>query len=362
MEAAERDQQLRAALFRLVDVTPACRSLDDLAEPLTGYREEVDERPTTIEAAMRMAGSRPGRKALGAAAAAGVRHMAHRFIVGESARGALKPIGELWAAGIASSVDLLGEATVTEDEAERYAGRCREMLETLSAGAAGWPVRPLLERDSIGPIARVNVSVKVTALTPHMRPEAPAVGREDAARRLGPLLRIARDLGAHLHVDMESVDSLETTEELLFALLDEPGLREGPSVGLVLQAYLRESPTVLEHVLAWAERADRAQPLVVRLVKGAYWDHEGGEARQAGSPARGGLGPGWPGAPTGARGGWSPASTAGARRCSSPRPTATATSRRSPSGCSRLGRWCAWRSPPTTCARWPTPSLPTGRS
>jgi proline dehydrogenase len=97
MEVAERDQQLRAALFRLVDVTPACRSLDDLAEHLAGYLDEVDERTTPLDAAMRMAGSRTGRKALGAAAAAGVRHMAHRFIVGESARGALKPIGELWA-------------------------------------------------------------------------------------------------------------------------------------------------------------------------------------------------------------------------------------------------------------------------
>jgi RHH-type proline utilization regulon transcriptional repressor/proline dehydrogenase/delta 1-pyrroline-5-carboxylate dehydrogenase len=282
MEAAERDEQLRAALFRLVDVTPACRSLDDLAEHLAGYLDEVTERTTPLDAAMRMAGSRPGRKALGAAAAAGVRHMAHRFIVGESARGALKPIGELWASGIASSVDLLGEATVTEAEAERYAGRCREMLETLSAGAAGWPERPALERDSVGPVPRVNVSVKVTALTPHMRPEAPAVGREDAARRLGPLLRTARDLGAHLHVDMESVDALETTEELLFALLDEEDLREGPSVGLVLQAYLRDSPELLDQVLSWAERNPRPQPLVVRLVKGAYWDHEVVEARQHG--------------------------------------------------------------------------------
>jgi RHH-type proline utilization regulon transcriptional repressor/proline dehydrogenase/delta 1-pyrroline-5-carboxylate dehydrogenase len=282
MDVAERDEQLRAALFRLVDVTPACRSLDDLAEHLVGYLDEVEERSTPLDAATRMAGSRAGRKALGAAAAAGVRHMAHRFIVGESPRAALKPIGGLWRSGIASSIDLLGEATVTEEEAERYAGRCREMLEELAAAAAGWPERPVLESDSIGPIPRANVSVKVTALTPHMRPEAPAVGRDDAARRLGPLLRTARDLEAHLHVDMESVNSLETTEELLFALLEEDDLRDGPSVGLVLQAYLRDSPAVLGEVLDWVERHPRGRPLVIRLVKGAYWDHEVVEARQHG--------------------------------------------------------------------------------
>src|ERR671916_1257585 len=86
MELASRDAELRAALFRLVDVTPACRSLDDLARHLTGYLEEVDERPQPAEAAMKMSGTKPGRAALGAAAAAGVRHMAHRFIVGESPR------------------------------------------------------------------------------------------------------------------------------------------------------------------------------------------------------------------------------------------------------------------------------------
>jgi proline dehydrogenase len=97
-----------------------------------------------------------------------------------------------------------------------------------------------------------------------------------------PLLRAASELGAHLHVDMESVDTLETTEELFFDLLDEDEFREGPSAGLVLQAYLRESPEQLERILAWAGRSERTPPLVIRLVKGAYWDHEVVEARQHG--------------------------------------------------------------------------------
>src|SRR5207248_6416867 len=79
MELSSQDAELRAALFRLVDVTPACRSLDDLARHLTGYLEEVGERPPPLRAAMRMAGNAPGRRALGAATSAAVRHMAHRF-------------------------------------------------------------------------------------------------------------------------------------------------------------------------------------------------------------------------------------------------------------------------------------------
>ena len=282
MELASQDAELRAALFRFVDVTPACRSLDDLARHLTGYLEEVDDRPPPIEAAMKMSGTKPGRAALGAAAAAGVRHMAHRFIVGESPKAALKTIRHLWDNGAAVSLDLLGEATVTQAEADRYADRCMDALETLAGAAPSWPERPVLEADSIGRLARVNLSVKVSALTPLLRPEAPEVGREDAARRMRPLLVRAKELGAHLHIDMESVDTVEATMGLVFELLDEPELREGPSAGVVIQAYLRESPQQLEQVLDWAAATAREQPLVVRLVKGAYWDHEVVDARQHG--------------------------------------------------------------------------------
>ncbi len=282
MELASQDAELRAALFRFVDVTPACRSLDDLARHLADYLDEVDERPQPIEAAMRMSNTRAGRAALGAAAAAGVRHMAHRFIVGESPREAIKPIRALWEHGAAVSLDLLGEATVTAPEADRYAERCRDALETLAAATPDWPPRPVLESDSLGALPRVNLSVKVSALSPLLRPEAPEVGRDDAARRMRPLLLRAKELGAHLHIDMESVDTLEATLGLVFELLDDPELRDGPATGIVLQAYLRESPEQLDQVIAWSRATSRSTPLVVRLVKGAYWDHEVVDARQHG--------------------------------------------------------------------------------
>src|SRR5439155_8002859 len=282
MELTSSDAERRAALFRFVDVTPACRSLDDLATHLAGFLGEVHERPPSLEAAMRMSHTKPGRLALGAAAAAGVRHMAHRFIVGATPKDAVGDLRELWQQGVASSVDLLGEATVTQAEADRYAERCAGALDTLAAAAGGWPERPRLEADSSGALPRVNLSVKVTALTPLIHPEAPELGREDAARRVRPLLRRAAELGAHLHFDMESLDTLETTVGLALELLGEDEFRNGPSAGLVLQAYLRESPAMLDELLAWSREAPRSTPLGVRLVKGAYWDHEIVEARQEG--------------------------------------------------------------------------------
>jgi RHH-type proline utilization regulon transcriptional repressor/proline dehydrogenase/delta 1-pyrroline-5-carboxylate dehydrogenase len=274
MELASRDAELRAALFRLVDVTPATRSLDDLARHLSEYLDDVDEKPPSLDVAMRMAGNAAGRRALGAAAATGVRRMGHRFIVGATPKDAIPVLRGLWNDGIESSVDLLGEATVTQSEADRYAARCADALDVLGEAYARFSGSP-----------QANLSVKVSALTPLLRPDAPEIGREDAAARLRPLLQRARDIDAHLHVDMESLDSMEATLDLVFGLLSEDEFASAPSTGIVLQAYLRESPAMLDRILEWSAANSGRPPLVIRLVKGAYWDHEVIEARQHGWPA-----------------------------------------------------------------------------
>jgi proline dehydrogenase len=287
MDLAAHDPDLRAALFRFVDVAPACRDLDDLARHLTGFLDEAREHsgrepPPPLQVARRMGTTRPGRTALGAAAAAGVRHMAHRFIVGRTPRDAAGVLRDLWDRGVATSVDLLGEMTVTASEADRYAGRCREALDQLAEVYAPLAPRPALERDGAGPLPRVNLSVKVSALTPLLRADAPELGRRDAAGRLRELLRHARDLSAHLHIDMESFDSREAVTDLVLELLAEDEFAAGPSAGTVLQAYLRDSPELCERLVGWARAHPREHPFVVRLVKGAYWDHEVVAARQHG--------------------------------------------------------------------------------
>jgi proline dehydrogenase len=285
MELAARDSELRAALFRFVDVVPACRSLEDVARHLRGFLDELSDPSPPIAAAMRIPDVKAARAALGAAAAAGVKHMAHRFIVGETPASAVRVLRGLWEHGVASSVDLLGEATVTEAEADHYAARCAGALEQVSLEAARWPARPALEQDGAGSLPRANVSVKISALTPLLRPDAPELGQRDAAARLRPLLRQARELGAHVHIDMESLDSREAVLDLVLDLFSEPEFASGPSAGIVLQAYLRDSPEQLGRILEWAGSGAHTPPLQVRLVKGAYWDHELVQASQHGWPA-----------------------------------------------------------------------------
>src|SRR3954467_10539264 len=155
MELLSRDPALRAALFRLVDVAPACRGPRELAAHLASLLGEV-ERPL-----MPLARRVSRRPAAGALAGVAVHRMAKRFIVGQGPGDAVPALARLWRAGAAASVDLLGEATVTAAEADRYAQRCDEALRTLTHAARDWPRNEILDA-----VPRVNLSVKVSALTP----------------------------------------------------------------------------------------------------------------------------------------------------------------------------------------------------
>src|SRR4051812_22563559 len=222
MELLSRDPQLRAALFRLVDVAPACASPRELAEHLAALLGEVDRQRPPVSTARRVSSRPVAGRAVGRAAGIAVHKMAQRFIVGESPADAVPALARLWRAGAAASVDLLGEATVTAAEADHYTARCDEALRTLAAAASAWPHNATLDA-----APRVNLSVKVTALTPHVRPEAPELGIADAAQRLRGLLRTAKETKAHLHVDMESMDSRDLITELVLQLLAEPEFRDG---------------------------------------------------------------------------------------------------------------------------------------
>jgi proline dehydrogenase len=282
MNTAADDTALRAALFRFTDVRPVCRNRRDLGEHLMTLLEEARPGSRFGRALLALARARGTRSLTAAAAGVSVQRQAHRFIVGRTVRDALPGLTKAWGSGVAASVDLLGEVSVSDQEADAYVERCLGALDALAARSATWPARATLEADSLGSLPRTNLSVKVTALTPDIRLDAPRRGIEDAIARLRQVMRLARELGAHVHVDMETLDSRETVLGLVLELLGEPEFEAGPSAGLVLQAYLRDSPAELEEILKWVHGHPRRVPLTIRLVKGAYWDHEVVEARQHG--------------------------------------------------------------------------------
>jgi proline dehydrogenase len=270
--------QLRTALFRTVDVAPACESPAELSAHLAAYVPDGS--------LANLLGGRAGTLLGGRMAQTAVRQMADRFILGESVPQAAAELLILWNQGITTTVDLLGEKTVTAAEGAAYAQRCHDALDALAAASADWFHNARVESDGAGPIPRVNLSVKVTALTPLVRAQAPERGAQDARGPLLELLRHAQRVGAHLHIDMESLDSRELILELVLELLAREEFADGPSAGIVLQAYLRDSEATLDRVLTWSDDpaggAGRTVPMTVRLVKGAYWDQEMIHAAQHG--------------------------------------------------------------------------------
>ncbi len=271
LEWAMSHPSFRTELFRFVDVFPATTDDADVLAHLDDYFEGPDV-PRVLDLGLGIAGHAP----FGSAAAAGlarrnISRVAEQFIIGTDPVGAVAGLERLWRQGSAFTVDLLGEKTITETEADRYAARVSDLLSTLAEATARWPADDRLEADDLGPLARVNVSVKPTALASRYAPLTGADGLARAKSRLRPILRQARRLGAFVHFDAEHYEVKDLTLQLFQELLSEAEFAE-MEAGIVVQAYLKDSYDDLAGLVAFS--ASRAWPLTIRLVKGAYWDTE----------------------------------------------------------------------------------------
>ncbi|MDP9072961.1 MAG: proline dehydrogenase family protein, partial [Actinomycetota bacterium] len=273
----------KTQLFRFVDVFPAARTD---AEVLRHVREYFDgpDVPKALDLGVGLADHIPlGGSVTASVARRNIRRMAEQFIVGETPAEAVARLHQLWRGGTGFVVDVLGEKTVTEAQADRYAGRVVELVSVLLADSATWAPDDHLERDDLGPLPRVAISIKPTALATHYAPLTRQDGLFSAKSRLRPILKMCAEQGAYVWFDMEHFDAKDLTLELFRGLLDEPELA-GLDAGCVIQAYTRDSRDDLADLCAWSSRRVRAgrAPIGVRLVKGAYWDAESLEAGAVG--------------------------------------------------------------------------------
>ncbi|MDQ1373963.1 MAG: RHH-type transcriptional regulator, proline utilization regulon repressor / proline dehydrogenase, partial [Actinomycetota bacterium] len=271
----------KTQLFRFVDVFPATSGDADVLQHLREYFDGTDA-PRLLDMGMGVADHVPGGGAISASIARrNITRMAHQFIVGASVPEAVAGLHALWRSGSAFTVDLLGEKTVTEAEADRYAARVEELLRALLDATTTWAPDDQLEFDDIGPLARTNLSIKPTALASQYSPLTRRAGLDQVKTRLLPILKQAADRGAAVYFDMEHYGVKELTLELFRDVMAEPELA-GLDAGVVIQAYLKDSRDDLADLIAWSSQ--RTKPISVRLVKGAYWDAETIEARAEGWP------------------------------------------------------------------------------
>jgi RHH-type proline utilization regulon transcriptional repressor/proline dehydrogenase/delta 1-pyrroline-5-carboxylate dehydrogenase len=272
-----RQEQLKTQLFRLVDVLPALGSNAEIARHIAEYLgDESAGLSTAFRGALRWATRVPSLA--GPLAHWAVRQMARAFILSEGAKTALPKLRAMRDHSMAFTVDLLGEAALSEKESEVYAARYLELMAVLADAAAGWPHSGLLDSDDRGPIPAVNVSVKISALYSQSKPEALEDSIKRLRDRLLPLMRLAKARGVFINFDMEMYSLKELTLGLFTTLLSEEEFGDYPHVGIAIQAYLRETPADLDQLVGWARK--RGTRVTVRLVKGAYWDTETILARQ----------------------------------------------------------------------------------
>ena len=277
MAAAMADESLKVQMFRFVDVLPRLKTHRDVTRHLQEYFHEVKEHlPFAVEMVRfgveHLSPDSVLSRALAYNARGNAARMARRFIAGSNVDEVLTAVAMLRSSGFAFTLDLLGEAVISESEAEAYQREYLDLIEGIAPVVNSWPEYRQVDCDHEGPLPRVNVSIKLSALVSHFRP-ADAKGTTEAVQaRLRPLLRAARAQHAYVHVDMEQYSYKDLTLDIFKQTLLEEEFRDWADVGIVVQAYLSDSERDLAGLLDWSK--ERGTPVWVRLVKGAYWDYE----------------------------------------------------------------------------------------
>ncbi|MEP3046726.1 MAG: bifunctional proline dehydrogenase/L-glutamate gamma-semialdehyde dehydrogenase PutA [Roseibium sp.] len=196
--------------------------------------------------------------------------LGHQFVLGETIQKALERAKTQESKGYRYSYDMLGEGARTAKDAERYFQSYANAIEAIgaSAGDKQLPDRP-------------GISVKLSALHPRYEAVNGDRVRDELLPRLRDLVQMAKDRNLNLTIDAEEADRLEILLDVIAALLSDPVTADWDGFGLAIQAYQKRAVHVIDWLVDAARKTDRK--LMVRLVKGAYWDTEIKHAQENGA-------------------------------------------------------------------------------
>ncbi len=190
-----------------------------------------------------------------------MRLMGEQFVTGETIAEALANASKFEAKGFRYSYDMLGEAALTEHDAQKYLASYEQAIHSIGKASHG---RGIYE----GP----GISIKLSALHPRYSRAQYERVMEELYPRLLSLTQLAKQYDIGLNIDAEEADRLELCLDLLERLCFEPSLAGWNGIGFVIQAYQKRCPYVIDYVIDLAKRSRHR--LMIRLVKGAYWDSE----------------------------------------------------------------------------------------
>ena len=277
MDWAMKDEAFKVQLFRFVDAFPMLRTPEQIHEHLVDYLSQPGVTPPPFLATgLKVGGFAKGL--LAKTMSSQITGMAEKFIAGTDAKSALPQLKKLWNRGMAFSVDLLGEACVSDEEAAAYQRKYLDLIENLPREVAGWSANPLLESDHLGPIPRTNVSIKISSLYARTDPIDCEGSIRGLMNVLAPILEAAKRHNVLINFDMEQFALKDLTLELFMRCCEQVDF----PAGIAMQAYLRSGDDDAQRIIEWSKRTGRV--VTVRLVKGAYWDYETIHAEQMGWP------------------------------------------------------------------------------
>ncbi len=285
LDWAMRHEHFKVQLFRFVDVLPYLKTGGSLNRHFEEYfTSEPHDLPRVFKWSTMLKGI-AGEKLTTAFMARTIRghieKMAKQFIIGENSKEAIKTLNRLRKENYSATMDILGEATVSEDEAQQYQQQYLAFLDALGEKQDDWPSLGNSSGDlDWGHAPKINLAIKPTTLFSQANPADFEGSVQGICNRFVPILKKAAEIGAFVCIDMEQYRYKDITIEVYSRLRSMQEFRDYPHLGLALQSYLQQTDADLDNLLAWAREENL--PISIRLVKGAYWDYETVIARQNG--------------------------------------------------------------------------------
>ena len=283
MDWCMKNEQFKVQMFRFVDVLPYLNTSTALTRHIKEYFATTSEDiPSILKWGAKGAGfgGTLTGAILGRTIRSNIEKMARSFIIGETTKEAVKSIQRLRKDGFAFTVDILGEATVNEVEADSYMKQYLELFDGLEKARPSWQPLGASENGDWGYAPLINVSVKPSALFSQTDPKDFEGSVRGILSRLIPIYRRVKELEGYMCIDMESYHYKNITLEVYRRLRSNPEFKDYSGLRLALQSYLKDTDNDLDGLLTWARSENL--PISIRLVKGAYWDYETVIARQNG--------------------------------------------------------------------------------
>lgn len=275
------DESFRIQALRFIDVLPRLHADDALLRHCQEYFDTDDLR---LPLPFRWCLHKPGiyGPLIVQAVRRFMRVLSGQFMGGATPGEAVTTIGSLRCRGIGFSLDILGEAVVSEQEADSYQRHYLKLIEEIAPRLEQWRFHQRLDEVDGRKGPRLYLSLKVTSLYSQINPLDVQGSIEGIIGRLRPIMLAARRWRVFVCIDMEQYEFKEIVLECFKTLLLEPALRDWCDIGITMQAYLRESEQDVKEMIEWAR--ERGTPVTIRLVRGAYWDFETVVAKQQGWP------------------------------------------------------------------------------